>query len=150
MRTYNGPGMSGSGRSARRWRAVALLAAGLAVGVAMTATPVSGHIGNSVSHLWNAHTKLKTDARYYTKAQSNTRFLGSGAKAADAELLDGLESTELVQGTGRALGSGVAIPVDSSASVVSIAGVVNLTYFCGAGGGVLVLANQRARPWTSS
>jgi hypothetical protein len=81
MRTDHGPGMSGSGRSARRWRAAALLAAGIAIGVAMTATPVSGHIGNSVTHLWNAHLKSKTDARYYTKAQANARYLRSDAAA---------------------------------------------------------------------
>jgi hypothetical protein len=81
MRTDHGPRMSGSGRSARRWRAAALLATGVAIGVAMTATPVSGHIGNSVTHLWNAHLKSKTDARYYTKAQANGRYMRAGAPA---------------------------------------------------------------------
>jgi hypothetical protein len=81
--------MSGSGR---RWRTAALIAAGVALGVAIAATPVSGHVGTSVSHLWNAHIKPKTDARYYTKAQANSRYLTKGATAADAELLDGLDS----------------------------------------------------------
>ena len=103
MRTDHGPGLSGSGRSLRRFRVVAVLAIGIAIGVAMMATPVSGHVGNSVTHLWNAHLKSKTDARYYTKAQANTRYLGSGATAADAELLDGLDSAAFLR-TGAAAG----------------------------------------------
>ena len=104
MGTDHGQAVSGSGRSLRRWRAVVLLAAGLAIGVAMTATPVSGHIGSSVTHLWNAHIKPKTDARYYTKAQANARYLPRAGTAADAELVDGLDSTELIQGNGMAVG----------------------------------------------
>ena len=57
-----------------------MLAAGVAVGVAMMASPVSGHVGNSVTHLWNAHLKSKTDARYYTKAQANARYLPATAR----------------------------------------------------------------------
>ncbi len=98
MRTDQGPGLSGPGGSLRRFRWVAVLAIGIAIGVAMMATPVSGDVGNSVTHLWNAHLKSKTDARYYTKAQANARYLGSGAKAADADKLDGLDSSEFFRG----------------------------------------------------
>ena len=144
MGTDHGQAVSGSSRSLRRWRAVALLAAGLAIGVAMTATPVSGHIGSSVTHLWNAHLKPKTDARYYTKAQANARYLARTGTAADAQLLDGLDSTELIQGNGLALGETVDIPVDTFTEIISVPGVLSLTYQCVAGGGTLVLRNSSA------
>jgi hypothetical protein len=50
-------------RSRQRWRMVAVLAAGVAVGIAIVATPAASHIG-SVTHLWNHHIKPKADARY--------------------------------------------------------------------------------------
>jgi hypothetical protein len=112
MRTDHGPGMAGSGR---RWRAAAVLAAGVAVGVAMVATPVSGHIGHRVSHVWNAHLKSKTDARYYTKAQANARYARQGAKAADAELLDGLDSTAFLGVGGKAADAEQLDGLDSTA-----------------------------------
>jgi hypothetical protein len=139
MGTDHGQAVSGSGRTLRRWRAVALLAAGVAIGVAMTATPVSGHIGSSVTHLWNAHIKPKADARYYTKAQANARYLPRAGTAADAELLDGLDSTELMQGL--AVGATVDIPVNTFTQIIAVPGVLALTYQCAAGGGTLVLAN---------
>jgi hypothetical protein len=61
----------------RRWKLVALLAAGMAVGVVMVGTPAGAHIG-SVTHLWNQHIKPKTDARYYKKSTANNRFLPGG------------------------------------------------------------------------
>jgi hypothetical protein len=59
----------------RRWKLVALLAAGIAIGVVMVGTPAGAHVGGSVSHLWNQHIKPKTDARYYTKSQANGRYV---------------------------------------------------------------------------
>ena len=50
-------------RSSRRWRTFAVLAVGVAIGVAIVATPAASHIG-SVTHLWNNHIKPKADARY--------------------------------------------------------------------------------------
>jgi hypothetical protein len=47
----------------KRWAAVALLAAGIAIGVVMVATPAGAHVGGSVNHLWN-HLKPKADKRY--------------------------------------------------------------------------------------
>jgi hypothetical protein len=115
MNTDHRPGSSGTGRSPRRWRAVALVAIGIAVGVAMTATPVVGHITGSVAHLWNAHIKPKTDARYYTKAQANTRFLGADGKAADADQLDGLDSAAFLRSDGKAADAETLDGLDSAA-----------------------------------
>jgi hypothetical protein len=50
-------------KTVRRWRTVAVLAAGVAIGVAIVATPAASHIG-SVTHLWNHHIKPKADKRY--------------------------------------------------------------------------------------
>ena len=49
--------------SARRWKVFAVLAAGVAIGIAIAATPAASHIG-SVTHLWNHHIRPKADARY--------------------------------------------------------------------------------------
>jgi hypothetical protein len=57
----------------RRWKLVALLAMGITVGVVISATPATGHIAGW-PHNWSQHIKAKTDARYYTKAQSDTRY----------------------------------------------------------------------------
>jgi hypothetical protein len=161
MPTDHGPGMSGSGRSARRFRTAVVLAAGIAIGVAMTATPVSGHIGNSVTHLWNAHIKPKTDARYYTKSQANARyytrgqanarflpaagtaanaeqldgldstaFLRSSAKAADTELLDGLDSTQFVQGNGQTVAGAQTFAPGGVDNVFRLEGFFSVVYFC--------------------
>jgi hypothetical protein len=54
----------GNDRAMRRWRAVALLTAGLAIGVTMMATPAASHVGGTVGHLWNDHIKPRGDARY--------------------------------------------------------------------------------------
>jgi hypothetical protein len=50
-------------KKTRRWRLAAVLAAGIAIGIAIVATPAASHIG-SVTHLWNHHIKPKADARY--------------------------------------------------------------------------------------
>lgn len=119
----------------RRWRTVALVAIGVAIGTSMTATPVYSHVGGSVTHLWN-HLKPKTDARYYTKGQANGRFalkgengggnadlldgldstdfLRSNGKAADADLLDGVSSAEFLRTTGKAADANLLDGVDSS------------------------------------
>jgi hypothetical protein len=47
----------------RRWKLVAVLAAGIAIGVVMIGTPASAHVGGTVNHLWN-HLKPKADKRY--------------------------------------------------------------------------------------
>lgn len=52
----------------KRWASVALLAAGIAIGVVMVATPAGAHVGGTVNHLWN-HLKPKADARYVNETE---------------------------------------------------------------------------------
>jgi len=47
----------------RRWKVVALLASGMAVGTILAGTPAAAHVGGTVGHLW-AHLKPWADARY--------------------------------------------------------------------------------------
>jgi len=76
-------------KGSRRWRLVALLALGVAIGTTIVATPASANIGG-VFHLWNEHIKPLTDARYYTKGQVNayssaqSAHRSSGPSAASA------------------------------------------------------------------
>jgi hypothetical protein len=55
-------------------RAAALVAAGMVLGVALASAPAGAHVGGTVQHLWK-HLKPKTDARYYTKAKADARFV---------------------------------------------------------------------------
>ncbi len=50
-------------RGERRWRLVVLLAAGIAIGVVMAATPAAGHVAGW-AHNWKQHIRPKADARY--------------------------------------------------------------------------------------
>lgn len=79
----------GTDRGMRRWRAIALVAAGLAIGVTMMATPAMSHVGGTVGHLWNDHIRPRADARY----------INVGEKASDADKLDALDSTAFWQKT---------------------------------------------------
>lgn len=59
----------------------------------MFISPAGAHVGGTVTHLWTQHIKPKVTALVYTKTQSNARYLGKTAKAADANLLDGVDSS---------------------------------------------------------
>ena len=48
----------------RRWRAVALLAPGMAIGVLLVGTPVGAHVSTNWLHNWTTHIKPKADPRY--------------------------------------------------------------------------------------
>jgi hypothetical protein len=110
----------GTERSMRRWRAVALVTFGLAIGITMTATPAAGHVGGTVSHLWNQHIKPKADARY-ANAVSGTD------KAKDADKIDGLNSTAFFLGSGGADATFVNITGCSTATLVSYSVTVSRT-----------------------
>jgi hypothetical protein len=67
----------------RRWKIIALLAVGMAIGVSMTATPAVGHVSGWV-HNWNRHIKPRADARYYRKALADARYYNVGETVANA------------------------------------------------------------------
>jgi hypothetical protein len=85
--------MNGANAASRRWRTVALVAIGVAIGSTIGAGPVSSHVGGTVQHLWSKHIKRQADARYYTKAKSDARFWRVGRIVANANALDGKDST---------------------------------------------------------
>ena len=60
-----------------------------------------------------AATAHSHDDRYYTEAESDGRYLGKTQKAADSDKLDGLDSTQFVQGKGQALHGARAVPQNS-------------------------------------
>jgi hypothetical protein len=76
-----------------RKRDLAMLLAGAAI-AGLFITPVGAHVTTSVTHLWSKHIKPKVTSLVYTKAESNARYLGKTAKAADADKLDGKNSTD--------------------------------------------------------
>lgn len=119
MPTDDGPAGSGPGSSLRRWRALALLATGIVIGVAMTATPVSAHVSSNVTHLWKTHLRPKADARYYTKVQSNARFVPHGAKVSDADALDGLDALAFLRSDGKAADADELDGLDSTDFVLT-------------------------------
>lgn len=69
------------------WRGVALIVVGIYIGATMI-TPAVAHVAGW-THNWKNHIKPKTDARYYTKAQSNSRFLPSGTMPAGTTVRGG-------------------------------------------------------------
>jgi hypothetical protein len=83
----------GTDRGMRRWRAVAVLALGVAIGTAMMATPAWSHFQASISHL-----QSHFDPRY-ANAKAGTD------KAKNADKVDGFDSSALRDGpsivTGR-------------------------------------------------
>jgi hypothetical protein len=82
----------GTDRGMRRWRAVALLAAGVAVGVTIMATPAGAHFG-SVAHFLSTH----ADPRY-------ANVVGGTDRARNADKVDGLDSPALRDGPSIVMG----------------------------------------------
>ena len=60
----------GTDRGMRRWRAVAVLAVGVAIGTTMVATPAGAHLTTRLSHLFK-----HTDARYVNVGEERTTAL---------------------------------------------------------------------------
>jgi len=54
----------------RRWKLVALLAAGMMIGVVLVGTPAGAHVAGW-AHNWNAHIKPKADKRYLPSQNTN-------------------------------------------------------------------------------
>jgi hypothetical protein len=80
----------------RRWKFVALLAAGMAVGVVMVGTPAGAHIG-SVTHLWSKHIKPRADKRYQKIPTTTQHYAIAGSALVAA---NGTRGDTLVSGTG--------------------------------------------------
>jgi hypothetical protein len=93
-------------RGLRRWRAVALLTAGLAIGVTMMATPAASHVGGTVSHLWNQHIKPRADARYANAVVGTDK----AKRAANSDALNGRAANALVRSARVNTGATTAIP----------------------------------------
>lgn len=80
----------------RHRRDVSLLLLG-GVLASVLITPAGAHVTQSVSHLWTGHIKSKVTSLVYTKTQSNARYLGRTATAANANLLGGEDSTTFLR-----------------------------------------------------
>jgi hypothetical protein len=61
------------------WRAIVLLIVGSVMGANLIA-PAVAHVAGW-DHNWSTHIKPRTDARYYTKATSDSRFINNGEAA---------------------------------------------------------------------
>ncbi len=123
----------------------------MAVGVAMMATPVSGHIGTSVTHLWNAHLKAKTDVRYYTKAQANGRYLGWRARRRTPSSWTGstwLRSCGRMAAAGGGPHRHVPNPAiaDGAVTISKLAPEVGLGFFTGRVNDLIVSSDSAGAP----
>jgi len=66
-------------------------------------TPAGAHVGGTVGHLWKKHIRPKAVKTFYTKQQSNKRFVNTGEKASDADRIDGLDSTAFLKSYGHTI-----------------------------------------------
>jgi hypothetical protein len=80
----------------KRWAAVALLAAGIAIGVVMVATPAGAHV-SSWAHNWNKHIKPKADQRYQRIPTEPQHYSIPGAALVPD---DGTRGDDFVSGAG--------------------------------------------------
>ena len=77
---------------------MALLIVGVLIGSALI-TPVGAHVGGTVGHLWSQHIKPKTTQLFYTKQQSNSRFLRMSSTLKPGQTLTGIYGMAGVGGT---------------------------------------------------
>jgi hypothetical protein len=103
----------------------------------------------------DAYTKAQSDARYLAggaavdaatlSSHPASDFLGAGAKAADADKLDGLDSAAFQRGTSQASGRQVSVPASGSTSGIlfSLNGL-DVQYTCYSGS----IANIAIHPQT--
>ena len=80
-------------RPTKTRRDLGLLVAG-AIVASLLVSPVGAHVTDSISHVWTGHIKAKVQKLAFTKAQSDSNFVGTGEMASDADELDGKNSTE--------------------------------------------------------
>jgi hypothetical protein len=84
-------------------------------------SPAGAHVGGTVAHLWGQHIKPRVTNLVFTKTQSDARYLGKTAKAADADRLDGLNSTAFLGAGATAANAALLDGQDSSAFAPSSA-----------------------------
>ncbi len=78
----------------RRWRAVALLALGIVLGIALTASPAASHVAGW-THNWNKHIKPRADKRYVNTHEflwaviNADGTLARGSRVVSADLIAG-------------------------------------------------------------
>lgn len=89
----------------------------------------------------DVHTKTEADAAFVNvnetaananllDGQDSSAFLGSNAKAADADLLDGQNSTAFMAGPGKVIEEAVAFPPGASGGIMLEDGFLNIQYQC--------------------
>ena len=82
-------------KRSRGWRHdVALILVGAVIAGAFV-TPAGAHVTSEIGHLWKKHIKPLAAKSFYTKKKANKRFLTKKGKAANADKIDGLDSTAL-------------------------------------------------------
>jgi hypothetical protein len=101
-----------------RGRAFSLILVGVVLGAALI-TPAGAHVGGTVGHLWSKHLLPLAKGAFYTKSQSDGKYLGKTAKAADADKLDGQNSTDFLGATAKAADSDKLDGKDSADFVAS-------------------------------
>ena len=120
--------------SSRRWKAVALLAVGVAIGTALVATPALGHV-TSWLHLRDAHVKPWADARYANAIKGTDR-------AKNADKLDGVDSTGYVRGGGTVVSARKSLSFGTGvASFLTLPGLLVIGADCSSGIHTLHLRN---------
>lgn len=79
----------------RRWKTIALLATGLALGIVVIGTPATAHVGGWV-HNWNTHIKPQSDSRYMPGGK-----LPAGKTVRGAYMMGGTAAAGFDLGTGE-------------------------------------------------
>jgi hypothetical protein len=101
-------------RRTRRWKAVVLLAAGMAIGVVMIGTPAGAHV-SGWAHNWNKHLKPKVkkyDGRVAVAQESGEPVPATFGTIVDVDLKAPRKGFVLVTGTAR-LDGGTTCPCEA-------------------------------------
>lgn len=76
---------------------MALLTAGMAIGIVMVGTPAGAHVGGTVNHLWKKHIRPKADQRYQKIPTTTQHYTIAGSAVVPD---DGTRGDTFVSGTG--------------------------------------------------
>jgi hypothetical protein len=121
--------------SSGRWRATAVLALGVVIGVMLTAVPAGAHFKASISHIWH-HIKPQADKRYlrYSATLPPGKTL-TGSWSASTKVDANLEWAEGA--------ISFAMPLASAPDVLVVPNDPNVPVPAGCSG---TIANPHARP----